>query len=163
MPRSLRRVVNSRRFDISVDEDFLGVIQGCASAPGRGGMGTWLVPEMIAAYVQLHRAGVAHCVETYLDGELVGGLYGVAIGRAFFGESMFFLVPEASKVAFVWLARLLNHWGYGLIDCQQTTEHLLRFGACEVSRPVFISRLNRLRNLHPTEDAWTIPDAFFPL
>ena len=163
VPRSLRRVVNSGRFEVAVDADFPGVIRGCATARGREGMGTWLVPEMIAAYAQLHRAGHAHCVEARQDGELVGGLYGVVVGRVFFGESMFFAAPDASKVAFVWLARLLDRWGYGLIDCQQTTDHLLRFGAHEVGRTVFLDALARLRGRRPGEGAWIIPEGFSPL
>lgn len=163
VPRSLRRVVNSGRFEVAVDTDFPGVIRGCATARGRGGAGTWLVPEMVAAYAQLHRAGFVHCVEARLGGELVGGLYGVAVGRVFFGESMFFAAPDASKVAFVWLARLLERWGYGLIDCQQTTDHLLRFGAHEVARSDFLDALARLRGRRPAEGAWAIPEGFSPL
>jgi len=163
VPRSLRRVINARRFDIGVDTDFAGVIRGCASASGRGGMGTWLVPEMITAYGRLHRAGFAHSVEARLDGTLVGGLYGVAVGRAFFGESMFFCQPDASKVAFVCLARLLERWGYGMVDCQQTTDHLLRFGAQEVPREQFLKRLASLRMELPASESWILPEEFQPL
>ncbi|WP_461209971.1 leucyl/phenylalanyl-tRNA--protein transferase [Desulfocurvus sp. DL9XJH121] len=163
VPRSLRRVVNSERYEITLDTAFPDVIRGCATAPGRGIEGTWLLPEMIAAYEALHRAGFAHSVEARLDGELVGGLYGVAVGRAFFGESMFFRAPDASKVAFVWLARLLGDWGYGMIDCQQTTGHLLRFGAREVPRSEFLERLAVLRGVFPDAGSWTVPERFKPL
>lgn len=161
--RSLRRVVNSGRFEVALDRDFEGVIRGCASAPGRGAAGTWLVPEMIAAYMDLHRAGAAHSVEARLDGRLVGGVYGVALGRAFFGESMFFAEPDASKTAFVWLARLLAAWGYGLVDCQQTTAHMLRFGARQWPRREFLDRLERLVDEPPCAGAWTMPEGFRPL
>jgi len=163
VPRSLRRVINAGRFEISLDRDFAGVIRGCSKVPRREGLGTWLVPEMIGAYTGLFQAGWAHSVEARLDGELVGGLYGVAVGRAFFGESMFFTEPDASKAAFVWLVRLLEHWGYGLIDCQQTTAHLLRFGAEEIPRCEFLEQLARLRGQAPLPGAWTIPSCFDPL
>lgn len=161
--RSLRRAVNSRRFTIGLDQDFAAVIRGCARAARPEGLGTWLVSEMVAAYEELHRAGWAHSVEARLDGELVGGVYGVAVGRAFFGESMFYREPEASKVAFVWLAQLLESWGYGLIDCQQTTAHLLRFGAREIPRRRFLEQLSTLVTQPPADGAWTMPDAFQPL
>lgn len=163
VPRSLRRVLNAGRFSISVDTDFEGVIRACSQAPRREGLGTWLVPEMIAAYAQLHRAGWAHSVEARLDGELVGGVYGVSVGRAFFGESMFFAEPDASKAAFVWLARLLERWDYGLIDCQQTTAHLVRFGAQEIPRREFQGMLAEMVFEKPSPEAWTIPSGFDPL
>ncbi|MBU1001521.1 MAG: leucyl/phenylalanyl-tRNA--protein transferase [Proteobacteria bacterium] len=161
--RSLRRAINSRRFTITVDQDFGAVIRECSLVPRPEGPGTWLVPEMVEAYVELHCAGWAHSVEARLDGELVGGVYGVSVGRAFFGESMFYLEPEASKVAFVWLARLLESWGYGLIDCQQTTAHLLRFGAREIPRNRFLARLYSLVTQPPADGAWAMPQAFDPL
>ncbi|BBD07506.1 leucyl/phenylalanyl-tRNA--protein transferase [Desulfovibrio ferrophilus] len=161
--RSLRRVINSRRFEISVDTGFRSVICECSRAPRREGPGTWLVPEMISAYVDLHHSGWAHSVEARLDGQLVGGVYGVAVGRAFFGESMFYREADASKVAFVWLVRLLEQWGYGLIDCQQTTAHLLRFGANEIPRRSFLSRIASLVTVPVLDGAWTIPAGFDPL
>jgi leucyl/phenylalanyl-tRNA--protein transferase len=105
--------------------------------------GTWLLPEMIEAYVKLHRLGLAHSVETWQDGELVGGLYGVSLGSAFFGESMFFHRPDASKAAFVHLIATLRAEGFTLVDCQQVTHNLLRFGAKPVSRIEFMNRLAR--------------------
>ncbi|NJB66608.1 leucyl/phenylalanyl-tRNA--protein transferase [Desulfobaculum xiamenense] len=163
IPRSLRRVINARRFRITLDEAFPAVIGGCAHVCRGDDVGTWLVPEMIEAYNRLHALGVAHSVEAWDGDELVGGLYGVAVGRVFFGESMFHLRPDASKVAFVHLARLLERWDYGLVDCQQTTHHLLRFGAYEISRAEFLERLVRLREERPAPSAWIMPEGFDPL
>ncbi|KAB1441204.1 leucyl/phenylalanyl-tRNA--protein transferase [Pseudodesulfovibrio senegalensis] len=139
--KSLRRVVNSGRFSVTFDQDFHGVIRSCACTPRPDQDGTWIVPEMMDAYIRLHAAGFAHSVESWRDGRLVGGLYGVSLGRAFFGESMFFCEPDASKVAFVHLVRRLQGFGFALIDCQQTTKHLLRFGAQEMNRPRFLELL----------------------
>jgi len=129
--RSLARTVRSTRFEVRADTAFDAVIKGCRQ-PRRGESGTWITEEMAEAYGTLHRAGFAHSVETWLDGKLVGGLYGVALGRAFFGESMFARVSDASKVALVALARQLQHWEFGLIDCQMNTAHLASMGAREI-------------------------------
>lgn len=163
IPRSLCRVIRARRFTVTVDTAFAAVIRACARTPRPGQDGTWIVPEMVAAYRQLHVAGHAHSVEAWLDGRLAGGLYGVAMGGAFFGESMFYAEPEASKVAFVWLARLLRHWGYSLIDCQQVTEHLVRFGAYPVSRRTFMAALHLALQQPATPGIWSMPQGFFPL
>ena len=164
VPRSLRRTINSGRFTVTVDAAFHKVVDGCAATPRPGQPGTWLLPEMRRAYKRLHRVGAAHSVETWDgDGNLAGGIYGVALGRAFFGESMFFAAPEASKTALVWLARLLERWGYGFMDCQQTTAHMLRFGAREIPRAEFMAELSRCRALAAPSDAWTLPDGFWPL
>lgn len=141
VPRSLRRVLNQRRFAFSLDRDFEAVIQGCAGA--RRDDGTWLVPEMVAAYIKLHRAGYAHSLEVWRQGRLAGGIYGVALGNCFFGESMFTRVPDASKAGLVALVGWLGSRGFELIDCQVTTEHLLRFGAREIRRGAFLERLER--------------------
>lgn len=160
IPRSLRRVLNSDRFEITFDRAFEGVISSCASRPRPGQEGTWIVSDMIAAYTRLHELGVAHSVETWQGDRLVGGLYGVALGRAFFGESMFYAEPDASKVAFVHLVRRLEERQYDLVDCQQTTEHLQRFGAREVRRKHFLQRL-ALALEHPTEQGpwYCFPDS----
>jgi leucyl/phenylalanyl-tRNA--protein transferase len=163
IPRSLRRVINRRTFEISIDTAFHEVVTACAFASRSEGHGTWLVPDMIEAYGHLHGAGFAHSFEARLDGELVGGLYGVALGRMFFGESMFFNAPDASKTAFVWAARLLDHWGYELIDCQQTTAHLQRFGAFEIPRQKFLRKLHKAVGQGESEEAWVMPEGFFPL
>jgi leucyl/phenylalanyl-tRNA--protein transferase len=138
--RSLRKTLRRGRFDVSMDRAFEAVISACA-APRDGDPGTWLTPEMIRAYARLHQLGYAHSVETWLDGDLVGGLYGIALGRVFFGESMFSLVPNASKVALVALAERLGQAGYRLIDCQVYTEHLERMGARSIGRAGFEAEL----------------------
>jgi leucyl/phenylalanyl-tRNA--protein transferase len=139
VPRSLRRVLNQQRFAFSLDRDFEGVIRGCAEA--RRDDGTWLVPEMVAGYLELHQAGYAHSLEVWRQGRLAGGIYGVALGNCFFGESMFTRVPDASKAGLVELVRWLACQGFELIDCQVTTAHLLRFGAREIRRGEFLARL----------------------
>lgn len=143
VPRSLVR--RMRRGDISVTADlaFGDVMAGCAE-PREDQGGTWITDEMIAAYHALHDAGHAHSIEAWQEGLLVGGLYGVALGRAFFGESMFTRVPDASKVALVTLVAQLGRWGFGLIDCQMKTEHLARFGAREIPRAAFVRQLGVL-------------------
>lgn len=154
--RRLERTLRSGRFAVSLDADFAGVIRGCAGASRASGDGTWIVPEMIAAYERLHAAGHAHSVEAWRDGELVGGAYGVAIGAAFFGESMFHRENDASKVAFVTLCRHLDRLGFHFVDCQQTTGHLCRFGAFEVSRNDFLRRLEAARDLPGIPGPWRL-------
>lgn len=142
-PRSLRRVLNRRCFQITFDTCFARVIAACASAPRPQGPGTWLVPEMQQAYCLLHQAGLAHSVEAWSEGALVGGVYGIALGRAFFGESMFYAQSNASKVALVALVNCLRARKFELIDCQQTSEHMLRHGAREIPRPMFMRLLHQ--------------------
>lgn len=139
VPRSLRRVLNQQRFAFSLDRDFEAVIRGCAET--RRGDGTWLVPEMVAGYIKLHQAGYAHSLEVWRQGQLAGGIYGVALGHCFFGESMFTRVPDAGKAGLVKLVEWLACQGFELIDCQVTTAHLLRFGAREIRRGAFLARL----------------------
>lgn len=134
--RSLRKVMRRDELQVTADRCFAEVVKACAGPRG-GVSGTWITPEMAEAYTTLHQLGYAHSVETWRDGELVGGLYGVAIGRAFFGESMFSHASNASKLALVHLAGQLAEWGYGLIDCQVETGHLCSMGATSVSRAVF--------------------------
>jgi leucyl/phenylalanyl-tRNA--protein transferase len=138
--RSLRKTLRKRPYQVTLDRDFAGVIDGCA-APRDDGAGTWITSEMRAAYIRLHRAGYAHSVESWVDGELVGGLYGVAIGRVFFGESMFTRRTDASKVAFVHLVRQLQVWGFELVDCQISSDHLKSLGAEEIPRGRFLTLL----------------------
>lgn len=140
--RSLRRVVASGNWRVTINKDFRGVIEGCAMTPRRGQGGTWITAGMVEAYLELHRLGYAHSVEV-LDssGALVGGLYGVGIGRVFFGESMFHRVPNASKVGLVHLVTALARAGCKLIDCQQDTPHLARFGARPIPRHEFLRQL----------------------
>lgn len=136
--RSLRKSLRSGRFTWTVDEDFRGVIAGCADRPGEG---TWITPGMVAAYTRLHQLGYAHSLEVWRDGELVGGVYGVALGAAFMGESMFHRVSDASKVALVHLVDHLWRQSFMLFDAQLPTEHLARLGAVEVDRTDFLDQL----------------------
>lgn len=138
--RSLRKTLRRQPFKITLDKDFCGVISGCA-APRRDEAGTWITPEMKLAYLRLHDMGLAHSIEAWQDQKLVGGLYGVALGRVFFGESMFSRITDASKVAFVHLVQQLMRWGFELIDCQVYTHHLASLGAIEIPRREFIARL----------------------
>lgn len=153
--RSLARTMRNTRFEVRADTAFDEVIAGCRQ-PRRGESGTWITEEMAEAYGALHRAGFAHSVETWLDGELVGGLYGVALGRAFFGESMFTRVSDASKVALVALARQLAHWRFGVIDCQMNTAYLASFGAREIPRAEFTRRLRELVHYAPVPVPWRL-------
>ncbi|UOM33071.1 leucyl/phenylalanyl-tRNA--protein transferase [Acuticoccus sp. I52.16.1] len=141
VPRRLARLVRQERFEVRIDTDFAGVIDGCA-APAPGRQRTWINGRIQQLYSSLHRLGQAHSVETYLDGMLVGGLYGVRLGGAFFGESMFSIVRDASKVALVHLAGRLAIGGFTLLDAQFITEHLSQFGATEVSRRHYQSLLD---------------------
>lgn len=156
VPRSLRRVLNKGVFTFTLDTDFSGVITKCAETCRPDQEGTWIVEEMVEAYTLLHELGYAHSVETWQDGELVGGLYGVSLGSAFFGESMFFKVPDASKAAFAVLVEQLRTWGFTLIDCQQTTHHLLRFGAKELQRFRFMALLRQAMDDFTREGRWTL-------
>ncbi|MDL2207856.1 leucyl/phenylalanyl-tRNA--protein transferase [Desulfovibrio sp. OttesenSCG-928-F20] len=140
LPRSLARTLKKGLFNFSFDKAFEDVIRACAGPRGDYD-GTWLVPEMIEAYITLHKLGLAHSVEAWRDGRLVGGLYGLALGGAFFGESMFFKEPDASKAAFAHLMDALTQKAFTLVDCQQVTANMLRFGARAVSRAEFMERL----------------------
>ena len=142
--KSLRHTLKSGKFEVRIDTDFREVMLHCAETPRKDQDGTWIQDEMVDAYGLLHDLGVAHSFETYLDGELVGGLYGLAIGQAFFGESMFHTVTDASKVAFWHLHQFLLKNGFKLIDCQQETSHLKSLGAYAVSRDEFVKELKLL-------------------
>jgi leucyl/phenylalanyl-tRNA--protein transferase len=140
--RSLAKCLRQGRYRVSFDQDFAAVIQACA-APRSYADGTWITSRMQESYVELHRRGVAHSVEVWLDEELVGGLYGLAMGRLFFGESMFSRKDNASKVGFVTLVEHLRRWGFALIDCQMPTLHLQSFGARPITRTEFAAYLRR--------------------
>lgn len=139
--RSLRKRMRQRPFEIRFDTAFGEVVRCCAEVQREGESGTWITGAMKDAYVELHHLGFAHSAEAFCDGALVGGLYGVGVGRCFAGESMFAVAPDASKIAFVVLVRHLQHWGYRLIDCQVHTDHLERFGAREWPRSRFLDAL----------------------
>ncbi len=135
--KTLKHFVADPECEIRVDSAFPQVIQACATAQRSGAPGTWIVPDMVHAYTQLHAAGYAHSVETWVRGELVGGLYCVALGQAVFGESMFARIPDASKIALSALVALCRHFGIAQIDCQQNTRHLASLGATEIARQRF--------------------------
>lgn len=151
--RSLKKTLRRHTMTISVDQDFEGVLINCA-APRATQADTWITPAMREAYVNLHNAGHAHSVECKLNGTLVGGLYGVTVGSAFFGESMFSRENDASKIALVALSSALQRWGYELIDCQIQNPHLASMGANEIPRSEFLSLLRPLIDQSPTSDAW---------
>ncbi|WP_455372447.1 leucyl/phenylalanyl-tRNA--protein transferase [Limibacillus halophilus] len=157
VPKSLRKVVRQQRFEVTVDQDFVGVIDGCAE-PKEGRDDTWINPTIRRLYVELHRMGHAHSVECWREGKLVGGLYGVALGGAFFGESMFSREPDASKVALVHLVAILRKGCFRLLDTQFVTDHLERFGAVEVSRDAYRERLNRAINVTAQFDPEVSPE-----
>lgn len=143
VPRSLARSMRRGLYDVRFDAAFEQVIDACAAAKRPGQDGTWITSEMRDAYVELHRLGHAHSVSSHRSGSLAGGLYGVALGSVFFGESMFASAPDASKVAFVALVERLLSWGFTLVDCQQQTAHLARFGAEAWPRRRFLEALTQ--------------------
>lgn len=155
---SLRRTLRKPGWAVSYDQDFEGVMRACAATPRPGQDGTWITEEMVAAYGALHRAGHAHSVEVRWQGELVGGLYGVVIGRVFHGESMFHRKSDASKVGFARLVERLVATGFVLIDCQMPTAHLASLGAFAVRRADFLACLREHRDRPPTGDPWVSRD-----
>lgn len=157
--RSLGKRLHKHDYEIRVDSVFERVMRACA-APRADQAGTWITDDMVAAYVELHRSGLAHSVETWIGGELAGGLYGVALGRMFYGESMFTRVTDASKIALAHLARQLQRWQFGLIDCQMRTSHLATLGAREIPRAVFVRELRRLVQCEPPP-CWRFSDDLF--
>jgi len=146
--RSLRKVLRKQAFSVTLDRCFGDVISACAEPRADAG-GTWITEDMQAAYCEFHRVGFSHSVEVWSEDELVGGLYGVAIGRVFFGESMFSRVSDASKVALVYLSQQLQDWGFELIDCQVSNPHLRSLGARDIPRTEFQEQLKRLTPLAP--------------
>jgi leucyl/phenylalanyl-tRNA--protein transferase len=140
--KSLRPVLNKKLFEIRINTDFEQVMRKCA-LPRSENDGTWISDEIVEAYVELHRMGMAHSVETYIDNQLVGGLYGVALGAVFFGESMFYKVPNASKVAFHYLIEILRKQQFELLDTQFINDNVRRFGAIEIPRPEYMKLLKQ--------------------
>jgi leucyl/phenylalanyl-tRNA--protein transferase len=149
-----RRRYNSGRYRVTADQAFEDVIRACAQ-PRDYDSGTWITGDMLRAYVQLHHMGHAHSVEVWEDSRLAGGIYGLAIGRAFFGESMFSRQVDASKIALLALCRQLEDWSFGLLDCQVSNPHLLRMGAVELSRTEFLERLTELVANPGTPGSWS--------
>lgn len=155
--RSLRKALSRRNYQIRSDSAFEQVMRACA-APRDGQAGTWIHEDMIAAYSELHRLGIAHSVEVWHNSDLVGGLYGVGIGRVFFGESMFSRVPNASKIALAHLVTQLQRWNYGMIDCQMSTPHLASLGAREIPRTEFMLLLKELVHYPQPVTEWQFDD-----
>jgi leucyl/phenylalanyl-tRNA--protein transferase len=158
--RSLRKRLARDDYEVRADTAFEEVIRACA-APRPGHEGTWITEDMVDAYTLLHHAGHAHSVETWIGGELAGGLYGVALGRMYYGESMFSLKPDASKIALAHLVRQLERWSCGMIDCQMKTAHLARFGAREIPRAEFVRKLAELVNYPRHARKWRLDDDLF--
>jgi len=151
--RSLRKTMRKNIFSVTFDKAFEQVIAACAE-PRKDSEGTWITTDINQAYIDLHHQGYAHSVEVWCDDELVGGLYGVALGQVFFGESMFHTKTDASKVAFVSLVEQLTNWGYQLIDCQVHTKHLASFGAVNCDRSHFVKLLNQYCDVPANKSAW---------
>jgi leucyl/phenylalanyl-tRNA--protein transferase len=160
LSRSLRKRLRRRDYVIRCDSAFDAAVRACA-APRAGQSGTWITEEMIAAYGALHCHGFAHSVETWIDDDLVGGLYGVALGRMFYGESMFARATDASKIALAHLVKQLARWNFGMIDCQMQTAHLASFGAREIPRAEFTRSLRELVNYPQSPAVWRFDDDLF--
>lgn len=152
---SLRKTLRARRYEIRFDHDFPAVIGACAKMPRPGQDGTWITPDMMDAYIRLYELGWAHSVEVYVEGDLTGGLYGIGIGRMFYGESMFSRRSNASKIAFAHLVRHLLANDYRMIDCQMRTEHLASLGGREIPRGDFLARLQQLIRPDQRRGRWT--------
>jgi leucyl/phenylalanyl-tRNA--protein transferase len=159
LSHSLRKTLRKGSHEVRTDTAFEQVMRACA-APREGANGTWIHEEMIDAYCELHRLGYAHSIETWMNGQLAGGLYGIALGRMFYGESMFSRRTDASKIALAHLAAQLKRWDFGMIDCQMNTPHLASLGAREIPRKEFIARLQELINYAPVT-AWRFDDDLF--
>ncbi|MHB8874102.1 MAG: leucyl/phenylalanyl-tRNA--protein transferase [Myxococcaceae bacterium] len=156
LSHSLRKQLKRGRYQVRLDTSFEKVIDECAKDKRPGQRGTWITREMREAYVGLHRLGFAHSAESFFEGELAGGLYGVSLGKVFFGESMFSHAPDASKVAFATLVGQLSRWGFTLIDCQQETAHLARFGAVPWPRTKFLAALREGLKAPTRTGQWTL-------
>jgi len=154
--KSMRSYFNQRKFEVTFDKDFERVIKACKDQfrVGQGG-GTWISDEMVEAYCDLHEAGYAHSVEVWKGDELVGGLYGISLGKIFFGESMFSKANNASKVGFIVLVRVLEEQGFKLIDCQQETKHLRTLGGRNIKRSDFLKKLEKNKKEKTTPGSWT--------
>jgi leucyl/phenylalanyl-tRNA---protein transferase len=159
LSHSLKQTIRRRKFTVLFDNDFAAVIRNCAITERIGQQGTWITTDMQQAYSRLHEMGYAHSVESYCDDVLVGGLYGVSLGRTFFGESMFHHMSDASKVAFYYLVKQLKKWDFHLIDAQQPTTHLRSMGAEEIPRTDFLDKLKLSLQFETRKGKWNIePD-----
>jgi leucyl/phenylalanyl-tRNA--protein transferase len=156
LSRSLKKSI--KKFNYKFDSNFIKVMQNCSSVPRNDQYGTWIQEDIIEAYSTLFDMGIAHSIESYQDNKLVGGLYGVVVGKVFCGESMFSLVNNASKSAYAILVKHLIEWGYDFIDCQVPTNHLKSLGAKEVSREYFLNRLKKV-NMDNINNLWKIDNS----
>jgi leucyl/phenylalanyl-tRNA---protein transferase len=156
--RSLQKTLRRKVFQVTFDRVFEEVIAACSVVPREGQRGTWITQEMRDAYLELHGLGYAHSVESWFGGKLVGGLYGVSLGKAFFGESMFHHKTDASKVALATLVEKLKSWGFPFIDSQMTTEHMMSLGAKEVPRRIFLKRLQSALRHSTKRGKWHVED-----
>ena len=155
LSRSLRKEMRRGAYEVRADTAFPAVMRGCATVPRPGQDGTWITPDMLAGFTAFHEQGFAHSIEAWRDGELMGGLYGVSLGAVFYGESMFARAPDASKVAFATLLANLVRWGFELVDCQNATHHLARFGAANWPRVRFLAALKRALRAPTRRGPWT--------
>lgn len=158
LTRSLRKTLRARQYEVRFDSDFAAVIDACAATPRPGQDGTWISRDMMDAYLRLHELGWAHSVEVYVEGNLTGGLYGLGIGRMFYGESMFSRRSNASKIAFAHLVRYLLAHDFAMVDCQMRTEHLASLGGREIARDDFLARLQQLIRPEQRRGRWTADD-----
>ena len=156
--RSLRKTLRRRIFHVTFDRVFEDVIAACATVSREDQSGTWITPEMKEAYIKLHGLGYAHSVEAWFEGNLAGGLYGVSLGKAFFGESMFHHKTDASKVALAVLVEKLRRWNFHFIDAQQATEHMSSLGAKEISRRIFVKKLRSALRHSTKRGKWHVED-----
>ena len=158
IPKTLKKIIRKNEFKVTMDLAFRDVIHHCADVRLKKYEGTWIVKDMMDAYCRLHESGFAHSVEAWHQGELAGGLYGVSLGRCFFGESMFTRISNASNVALVELVEYLNTLSFDMLDCQIPTDHLIRFGAREVSRARFLAQLERSLEAPTKKGKWEMPE-----
>lgn len=157
--KTLKKFARTPTCEIRIDTAFEEVIRACSTCPRNGQTGTWIVSEMIDAYIEFHRVGYAHSIETWMDGQLVGGLYCIGIGKAIFGESMFHRATDGSKIALAALVAMCRHHQIPFIDCQQNTRHLASLGAEEISRSVFVARIENL--IHQPHPAWKFESVYW--
>ncbi len=155
--RSLKKTLKKGHIQVSMDKAFSDVINAC-SKPRKDGLGTWITAELKDAYCHLHEIGVAHSIECWHENRLVGGLYGVALGKIFFGESMFSTMPDASKVALAYLVRQLQRWEFAMIDCQVSSDHLATLGSMNIPRTQFVSLIAHWRDQPSHRGAWRFDD-----
>jgi len=152
--KTLKKIIKKDKFHITMDQAFAGVIRECAQIRADNNVGTWINEDMMKAYFRLHQSGYAHSVEAWYEGGLSGGLYGVSLGKSFFGESMFTRISNASNVALVKLVEYLTALSFDMIDCQVRTEHMIRFGAREIPRDLFLQQLEESLDKQTIKGKW---------